>query len=399
MTFLVSERWLTEERVRIYPRIVLVLYVVVTGLWFGLGHNLIDPAGKPLGADFISFYAASELALEGHSADAYDPVRMFATEQTIVPANQLTFTWFYPPTYHLLVLPLALMPYIPALLLFVGITLGLYIAFLYAVFPHRRTVPIALAFSGTFVNAFGGQNGFISTVLLGVGLLGLEKRPVIAGVALGLLTYKPQLGILLPFVLAAGGYWRSFAAAALTAAAAAALAAAVLGADNWVRFWQELPIARAALEEGAFPWSKMVSVFAAARLVGVNATVAYFLHGMVALVVAILTVTAWRHPSPLRLRAALAAVAALLMSPFAYDYDAALLALPIALLAADGLEHGWVPGMRMVLVAAWLTPLFGTIIATPTHLQLMPVSLLALFALIYRRLTAPLPLASPAPSA
>jgi hypothetical protein len=80
-------------------------------------------------------------------------------------------------------------------------------------------------------------------------------------------------------------------------------------------------------------------------------------------------------------------VGALLISPYGFDYDLVILALPIALMAADGLRNGWMPGMRTVLVIAWLTPLLLPILAERISLQLMPV-LLGFFGFIQARLWA-----------
>jgi hypothetical protein len=170
-----------------------------------MSRDLVDREGKPLGADFITFYAASELALQGRLAEAYDPSHMLAAERAAVPANIETFPWLYPPSFALAVLPLALMPYVLALVVFLGVTLALYLWLVYRVLPDRRAVVAALAFSGAFVNAMSGQNGFLTTALLGGGLLLLESRPVLAGALIGLLTVKPHLGLLLPFALAPGG--------------------------------------------------------------------------------------------------------------------------------------------------------------------------------------------------
>ena len=50
--------------------------------------------------------------------------------------------------------------------------------------------------------------------LLGGALVSLDRRPLIAGILFGLMAYKPQFGLMIPIALAAGGYWRSFSAAA-----------------------------------------------------------------------------------------------------------------------------------------------------------------------------------------
>ncbi len=383
---MVPEGWITAERVAIYPKIVLALYAVMAVLWVGLSHDFIDRQGKPLGADFITFYTASEMAISGRLADAYDVGRFGAAERAVVPALATVFPWQYPPSFALLVAPLSILPYTAAFLVFIGATVALYLWLIHAILPDRRALIAALAFTASFVDALGGQNGFLSTALLGAGLLLLGSRPVVAGVLLGLLTYKPHLGILVPFLLLAGGYWRSIASAVATALVLALAAGLAFGFESWIAFWQHLPVASTYLREGALPWDKMTSFFAAARLLGADEISAGILHGVVALAVAVLSILAWRRRGEHDLRVALAVTAATLVSPFIYDYDLVLLAIPIAILAKDGLRGGWMPGLRTILVIAWVAPMLGVALAHYAHVPVMPLVPLALFAACWRRL-------------
>ncbi len=292
----------------------------------------------------------------------------------------------YPPTFALLILPLALLPYSAAFVLFMGATLGLYLWLIHAILPDRRALLAALAFTAVLVNALGGQNGFLSTALLGGGLLLLETRPIAAGVLLGFLTYKPHLGLLVPFVLVAGGYWRAIGAAVLSALLLALLASLAFGIESWQAFWDHLALAGDYLRSGVLPWDKMASVFAAARLLGAKVALASSLQAIVGLAVAALTIQAWRRGGSLEPRLALAVAGTTLVIPALYDYDLVLLAIPIAILAADGLGAGWMPGMRTLLAIAWLAPMIGTSLARYAHMPLMPLVLLALFWACWRRL-------------
>lgn len=346
-----------------------------------MSHDLIDREGKPLGADFITFYAASELALQGRLAEAYDPQRILAAERAAVPANTGTFPWLYPPTFALAVLPLALLPYVLALVVFLGVTLALYLWLIHRILPDRRALVVSLAFSGAFVNAMGGQNGFLTTALLGGGLLLLESRPLLAGALIGLLTMKPHLGLLLPLALAASGQWRAILAAAVAALLLAGVALLAFGAEPWRLFLAQLAAGGGYMESGAFPWDRMVTVFAAGRLLGAGVGLAYALHGLVAVVVAALTLRLWWRGAEPRLLAAVTIAATPLLPPYFYDYDLVLTAVPIAILAADGLARGWTPGLKTVLVIAWIAPLLAAVLARFAGVPLMPLALLALFAM------------------
>jgi hypothetical protein len=116
------------------------------------------------------------------------------------------------------------MPYAPALALWVFATFPAYLVAIRAIVGDRTGYVLAAAFPAVLCNFIDGQNGFLSAALIGGTLVLLPRKPVLAGVLLGLLTYKPHLGILFPIVLAADGRWRTFVSAGVTAALMAIVA-------------------------------------------------------------------------------------------------------------------------------------------------------------------------------
>ncbi|MBZ4317346.1 DUF2029 domain-containing protein, partial [Mycobacterium tuberculosis] len=84
--------------------------------------------------------------------------------------------------------------------------------------PHPRAATlVVVAYSGVCLSALFGQNSVLTAGLAALALHLLGKRPVVAGVVIGLLAIKPQLAVVFPFVLIAARAWRTFAAAALSA--------------------------------------------------------------------------------------------------------------------------------------------------------------------------------------
>src|SRR5882672_5966835 len=181
--------------------------------------RLTDGAGRPLGDDFVNYWSGAFLALHGRVAEIYDPAVFHAFEQSIVGPQLGGFHYSYPPVLLVLSAPLALMPYVPAL--FVWLSAGWYAFYraLRLAMPGRGALLLALATPAVFINAVGGQNGAWTAALFGGGLGLLERRPLLGGGLLGLLIYKPQLGLLIPVALLAGRHWRAFAAAGVTAGA------------------------------------------------------------------------------------------------------------------------------------------------------------------------------------
>ena len=164
--------------------------------WIVASGGMVDPRGKPLGYDFITFWAASHLALGGAPSAAYDMVRIAAAEQAAVPGLETVYLWHYPPTFFLVILPLALLPYLAAYGAFVGATGALFAAVMRRIVADRRAMLLVAAFPAVFINLFHGQNGFLTAAILGAALVVLDRRPLLGGALLGLMAYKPQFAAL-----------------------------------------------------------------------------------------------------------------------------------------------------------------------------------------------------------
>ncbi|WP_158915012.1 glycosyltransferase family 87 protein [Caulobacter sp. S45] len=379
-----ADAWLTRERVRNYSLMLVAGYVLaLVGLVLSLRHGL-DPFGKPLGADFIIFYSASVLALKGKAALAFTPSALLQVQHTLAAPTRGMFLWCYPPTFQMLIAPLALAPYRIALLLWTAITGGLYLAMTRLISCERIGLLVALAFPAVFLNLAQGQNGFLTTALMGGGLLLLDRRPWLAGALLGLLVYKPHFGLLLPVLLLATGRWRSIAGATISACLFIAAATALFGVETWWGFFAILPVVSHNLTTGALPLDKVPSLFAALRLLGVPQTPALGASLAFAVPFVVLTVIAWRRKGPLALKAGLAVLATLLLSPYLFDYDLVLLAIPIGALAAYGQGTSLPLGGRATLVLVFAAPLVLESVAYALHLQLTPVILALCFWAVWR---------------
>ena len=377
--------WLKAEHLKIAATILIVAYPVAIFGRAMLSPDFVTMAGVPLGSDFITFWAASHLALAGEPQAAFDMARIVAAEKTAVPANDGIFLWHYPPSFQLFILPLSLLPYLAAYFLWALSTLVLLAIVVRRFAPSPYTLPLLVTFTGTFFNFFHGQNGFLTAALFGGGMLLLRERPIVAGILLGLMSYKPQFGLLIPIALIAGRQWTAFTAAALSTLALGAASWAVLGGEVWLAFWKNLPFVQEILAQGRLPWPKIPSVFVALRTLGLPINAAYAGQGMAAVFVAVTIAYIWRQQGATRVAIATLIAGTPLMSPYVFDYDLALLAVPIAILAWDGVERGWHPGEREILILAFFTPALVSSIAYTITLQLGPLFLLALFAISVRR--------------
>src|SRR5690606_3010560 len=108
---------------------------------------------------------------------------------------------------------------------------------------YALTAPIVLICLGH------GQNGFLTAALLGGGLFLIDRRPLVAGLLLGCLVYKPQFALLIPALLALGGHWRAFAGATLSCLGLIAISLILWGWPVWGAFLDSLLVTRTVVIE------------------------------------------------------------------------------------------------------------------------------------------------------
>ena len=252
--------------------------------------HLTNGAGRPFGDDFINFWSGAYLAWHGRVSEIYDPAAFHVFEQSVVGAPLSAYHYSYPPVLLLLTLPLAFMAYLPALLVWLAAGWYAFYRALRTAMPGQGVRLLALATPAVFINAIGGQNGTWTAALFGGGLILLERRPVVAGGLLGLLIYKPQLGLLVPVALLAGLHWRALAAAGAVAGALLALSAIWFGTDVWSEYLRNLGVLRQMiLEDGTGVWHRFVSVFVGARRLGASVEVAYVIQAVAGMLAYLIT--------------------------------------------------------------------------------------------------------------
>ena len=343
--------------------------------------------GQHYGSDFVEFWSASRLGLGGHPADIYNAAILFKMEKVAVPTLLLRTPWFYPPTFYLTVLPLGLLPYKVAYWAFEIFTLSLFLGVFLRITRNRTAIWCVAAFPGLWINFLYGQNGFLTAALAASALLCLKRRPVLAGVFIGLLAMKPHLALLFPVALIAIGAWRTFTSAAVTTLAFVLVSARVIGTAALKQSFNSLGGVRALLEAGVGQ-EKMPTVFSFLHILGVPLRAAYCMHALVALVATAVVWKVWRSCDDWRLRGAALMTATLMVSPYMQVYDLTWLAFPILWLTLAGQQVGWLKFERAALIAGWLLPLPMAQIAGALHIQGGPWVVGALLWVALRRATA-----------
>ena len=177
----------------------------------------------------------------------------------------------------------------------------------------------------TGITVISGQTGFLSGALMVGGLRLLPTRPALAGVLFGLLTYKPQLGVLVPVALVALKAWRAILAAAVTLLACVAVSSLVYGFNLW-GLWLHSIFEYATRFHPIVGY--MPTIWANAIMLGGWRSAAWGLQICVSIPVAIVVWRAFRE-GPADRAAALTVVGTFLATPHAFNYDMPMMTLAL----------------------------------------------------------------------
>jgi arabinofuranan 3-O-arabinosyltransferase len=355
----------------------------VFGYFFDLLHqthnHLINAAGRPFGDDFVNYWSGAFLALHGRSAEIYDFAAFHAFEQSIVGSPLDVYHYSYPPVLLLLSAPIALIPYVPALFVWLSASWYAFYRALRLAMPGRGVLLFALATPAVLINAVGGQNGCWTAALLGGGLSLLERRPYLAGAILGLMIYKPHLALLLPVALIAGRQWRAIAAAAVSAGMLLGLSTLLFGPDLWADYLRNLAALRhVALEIDLSP--RMVSEFIAARSLGASVETAYLVQAGFGALACLAVAMVWFKDAPAGLKNAVLVLGTCLAAPYLQDYDLVFGAIVVAWLWQQPVEA--YPSERALQIACallLLLPLAAAALARLTGITFGPLFILPAF--------------------
>lgn len=388
---------LTRQRLTAYSLLLAVGYLALVVLLNLMAEQQVRDRVGVLATDYTGFHAGALVLAEGPPAAVFDSSRLAAAQGRALESRygpDLTpeqrdgirlFHWRYPPPIFFVVRPLAEVPAIA------GYYLWGFALLLPLVLAARQILPgglgpaLALAMPATFVTFMFGQNGALTAGLIGLGLALAERRPWLAGLAIGLLVYKPQFGLLFPFVLLAAGRWQVMASAAATVAAVVLASLLAFGVEPWAAFLDSMGRSGGHLAEGDVAWTVMPTPFAMLRLwLPADAAMA----GQMAVSVATVLALAWlwrRRDGAEAPRYAAVCFGALLAVPFAFVYDLAIVTPALLWLGLDFHQRGAGRWQWLLLAVVALLPVYAGGIAKVTGLQVAPLVLAAALAMTVQR--------------
>ncbi|TCU63225.1 uncharacterized protein DUF2029 [Bradyrhizobium sp. R2.2-H] len=355
--------------------------------WIGLNH--IAP-----GTDWMVFYGAIRSMLAGKLALVLD-AEAFTAHLNQSFASWLTVPlefrpWFYPPSFLVLLLPFAPLGFAGSYVAFQAATAGLLAWALRNRAAQPQLTPYIIAAvlvsPSASLNLADGQCAFLVAALLVAGVRLLGPRPLLGGAILGLLSFKPQFFLLVPFALLGLRQYRGLCAAACSAFALALASVMIFGIELWIRWIPQAFNNLVSPDEKWLAYGRIWghSVWACAVLLGVPERIASILQLGAIVTSAAATFVAFRSSLNSDSKLIVLLAATVLAAPHSGPYDATLLAVAIVLWLAASIDAprllDWLIGLGI-----WMVPLLSPAVYVPAG-RLSPLLTIALIGLVFRRL-------------
>jgi alpha-1,2-mannosyltransferase len=348
---------------------------------------VISELGR-LGRDFVNVWHGGDLALHNQAASLYD-VEAYRESLWRALALKGIYAYSYPPHSLFLAVPLSLLPYWAALLLWTIVGLGL---FVHAARPYLAAVGLpwwlAALLPAGFVNIWAAQYGFLVGALTLYGWRQIERQSLHAGLAFALMTVKPHLGLMTAFAMLLRGDWRTIGFAVATTAGLGTLAALLFGWDLWPAYLGGSVTLHANLLTGSgMAFHGMMPTLTAAVL---RTSMADWIAPPAQIACALVAIWGvWkcvRARIPAMDMGLITSSAIFLVLPYAFIYDMTVYSLAALVFAARATGPA-ARTQRLVLAIAFILPLVQMSL-TDADIWIAPLVLVAAFLVQVRIATA-----------
>ena len=361
----------SQSRDSLRPLTILAaIFFVATAAYYFYTISWVEPIPRDatnlvIGRDFLNFWMYGRAAATPNPSRFYD-FELYTRElDRLLKLGDLGVNWSYPPNIMLAAAPFGQLPYLTALLCWTVLSLAIFWAAMSRVLTDRRLLIPLLLSPAAVLCLVAGQSAFVTTaILIGI-FVCLDRRPYVAGVLIALLSLKPQLGLLFPFMLIASARWRVFFTATAATLAIVGITTLLFGVQSWIDYIEKgLPMQSLALFAPLLHGAQfMPTIFMNIRATGVDSATAMMVQVCFSLLAVGAVIWAFhfrRNADPLIL-AALFLSCSVFGSPYLLVYDLLPLTVAAVLLLASGMLD--LPGQRLARFLYWLPALqmaFGT---------------------------------------
>jgi Glycosyltransferase family 87 len=375
-----------EPKRAVYTRWILVLLafsLVLKTAWFSrLGIWQVRAL-----VDFDAFHIVAQRVWLGDVDQAYQFSKLIIMQREASGGSDAFMPWTYPPQFSLLLAPFAFIPTGIAYCLFVATTLSFFLAVLRYIAGSHFVLHLIILLPAMAITLACGQNGFFTAGLIGLVCLFFEERPVLAGLALGLMVIKPHLAVAFAVYAILRRSWTVVATAGAVVLISSAVCTAAFGTRIWTGLLQSVHDSSIFLEQGYYPLFRMISFYAALRTAGLSAWTSFLGQGIVAVLALGIVFLARYRRMPVRESLGLTAMVSVCISPYAYDYDFPIFGIGLAMLLPSLLatarewERGIIYGTPM-LVGAYGSLRAAQMGTSHTDVQCLDVMSIGGFAIV-----------------
>mgnify|MGYP001766169901 CR=1 FL=1 len=381
-----------ETRLIIFFLVLLLVYIGAV-LYFAASERVEygDDLMAPVGVDYAMYYSAGITAASGNVEDVYNvPVQQATTAQLLgINRIQPDLQWFYPPTTMLMLMVVfSKLPFILSEILWLGLTLAFAVFGMFRLLQNRKKLAwLTVGFSAVVFGLQWGQNCFLSTALLSLGLAYTKKRPALAGLMFGLLTYKPQLALFPLLLMLLTGEWKVIKWSAVFALVPVALSFLVFKPHVWVIylksfFQQSNPL-------GDEIWTRTFdiqpTVYSCLRLMGIGGLALKILIPLIFAALLFMVIVIWKRSGNINLTSSAMILGLLLSAPYYVQYDLMLLCIPFIMLTDELIETRAALKDICMLEAVFIMPLICCIIVRLFNFQIAPIILIWAFVWVWKR--------------
>jgi hypothetical protein len=345
---------LSNRRVTLVVLVGVSLTAICTLLVLWVSFILTSADGpRAISIDFRVYWAAGKMALEGDFLGVFDTPRLTSIHN-VLPENWMP--WLYPPGFLFLVSPFGAVSFATGLTIWSLLSIGVMALAVRSFAAGSWVIWLAFSLAPAYLpTLLQGQNGLIWLAGFIASLAALrDGRWVLAGIFIGLLTLKPQLGLLIPLALIAAGLWRTTLVATLTAGVVAALPILATGPEFWALFVLRMAEYGESVIASIQSQDLMSSPFALFVRLGVPPETALTLQAGVTISAGLAVAIIWRARNvAFDVKAAALLAGSLLASPYAWHYEAAIMA-PVGLFLTRAGVLQPKPTHLLLLAVLWL---------------------------------------------
>lgn len=358
MSSLVLQRALTLKLLFLNAILSIALIFLVRDAFLPVG-NMLDASGMFMGRDFVNFWVGGHVFRAEDFSLLFDISAYNAEVVHSMGQKAGDYVWSYPPHAAFLSIPLSFFPYPVALAGFEALTLAFLSATLLPFIPvtHRRMAALLLLSSPAVLPVlYMGQNGFLTGACIIGSLLYHRKKPWLAGLYLGLLTIKPQLGLAVFIALLGLKAWRALGWGSLFTSLTLGFSLLFHGTDVWIQYLTKtLPHHAAMFQEHAFEYF-MVSPLGCLLQVGIPFHTASFLHSALALMAACALPILVIRIKALEWQALAVSIATFLLTPYAQGHDTIAIHAAMVLCIFSSTEQRVPEYFTFIFIALWSLP-------------------------------------------